>query len=657
MGAPTTTSKQPQQSTTQASSSSYKNQSLAQSGLPASGSQQLPRPRPSSSSNNSQQQPYSGSDGLTSSKSVNEDRTQHRQAQQQEAASFNNSMIPRPIDSQKQRTSSGQASAIMSSSQQQPNQQPPHTKPTNHDQRHSLSSKPQVDYHQKSVKHPQSATSAEFQNRNSTSSSHSQSQQQAQPPQMSKKPSWPQQQQSSHQSNLQKPAQSHVQSSHSQPNLSSSSGNNSRNSSQSLPSYNESTQNSASQPTAQNDYWFNEKLLETPSKAISPLRQTKSMFSPSPEHDAFDRSKLIMTANVKRNDSPKGEKQDRRSSTPNKREKRADQSVTPTSKNSSQIDRKLVIPKLEKSSVPPLISDAGSQIKKRPYSTLDEGIGGGDFNRDSKARKLDSIKIEPPVLAGAMKQPIETNPDIVKSLLQECYTTSKFDSFGMDSPLDIINTDPASTSKVDMQEPMLPKLESRDNGFDESINKRNKSKKKKEKHKHKKRKSHKSDREERDERNETPLKIILSKDSKSSPESMQQVGGLKIKIPIKDVNKTDLTGGPPPLHPAPLKLKIFKEKTGNFNNSSQALSDGGSSSSSSHKKKDKDRSKSKSSKHGNNNNNSEFKDVGYQHQQLSVNKVSSGWLHRLHSVLHILPYPFLAFFRSFFPFGCLLVSI
>lgn len=361
------------------------------------------------------------------------------------------------------------------------------------------------------------------------------------------------------------------------------------------------------------------------------------MFSPSPEHDAFDRTKLMMmNANVKRNDSPKSEKQDRRSSTPNKKEKRADQSVTPTSKSSSQVDRKLLIPKLENSSVPPLISDSGSQIKKRPFSAVDDGLG-GDFNRDIKLRKVDSIKLEPPVQSGAMKQPNETNPDIVKTLLQECYTTSKFDSFGMDSP-DVINPDPASSSKLELHDSMLPKLEPRDNGFDEDNHKRNKSKKKKEKHKHKKRKSHKSDREEREERNETPLKIILSKDSKSSPESMQQAGGLKIKIPIKDVNKTDLTSGPPPLHPGTLKLKISK---GNFNNATQALSDGGSSSSSSHKKKDKDRSKSKSSKHGNNNNNSEFKDAGgFQHQQLSVNKVR---VVLTSLIKHALPFSFSCF--------------
>lgn len=352
------------------------------------------------------------------------------------------------------------------------------------------------------------------------------------------------------------------------------------------------------------------------------------MFSPSPEHEAFDRTKLMLmnASNVKRNNSPKNEKQERRSSTPNKREKRSDLSTTPTSQKSSQSDRKL-IPKLENSNVPPLIPDAGAQMKKRPYSSIDDALA-GEYHRESKTRKLEPVKSEP--LGGPMmKQPIETNPEVVKSLLQECYTTSKFDSFGMDSPLDVINPDPTMpiTSfqpKVEFNE-SLPSLELRDNGLPDDHHKRTKSKKKKDKHK-KKKKNHKSDREDRDDRKDSSLKITFSKDksdSKSSPESVQTPGGLKIKIPMKDVNKTDLAGAPPPMT-APLKLKISKEKMGNFTqNPSQNLSDGGSSSSSSHKKKEKDRSKSKSSKHGTNNNIPDFKDAGFQHQQLSVNKVSS----------------------------------
>lgn len=330
---------------------------------------------------------------------------------------------------------------------------------------------------------------------------------------------------------------------------------------------------------------------------------------------------MMQAANAKRTDSPKSDKQDRRSNTPSKREKRAEMSTTPTSQ------KKQAIPKLENAVVPPLIPD----VKKRPFSAVDEL---GDFNRESKSRKLEPVKSEPSsIVSGAMKQPIETNPDIVKSLLKECYTTSKFDSFGMDSPLDVINPDPAQTQPimassfqqaVKAEDSILVKQEPRDNGYGDEHHKRSKSKKKKDKHKHKKehkRKSHKSDREERSDRS---LKLILPKDksdAKSSPESIH-TGHLKIKIPIKDVNKTDLVQGPP-LPPAPIKLKISKDKIGGFNNSSQSLNDDGSSSSTSHKKKDKDRSKSKSSKHGNNNK-SEFKDAGYQQQQqpIMINKVS-----------------------------------
>lgn len=396
--------------------------------------------------------------------------------------------------------------------------------------------------------------------------------------------------------------------------------NNSRSSnSQALPSYSESTkqQSSSSQP---NDFWFNDKLLEAPIvKPISPMRQVKSMFSPSPEYEpTYDRTKMMMTgASVKRTDSPKNEKTEKRSSTPSKREKRAEMPTTPSS------GQKIASSSQKSNTVPPLIPDAQ---KKRPFSSMEDGIASSDFNRESKTRKIESVKSEPNLVQSApsmAKQPIETNPDIVKSLLQECYTTSKFDSFGMDSPLDVINPEPATLlSSNDTL--IVPKME---NGFEEDHHKRNKSKKKKDKHR-KKKKSHKSEREDRKESSSsTSLKIILGKeksDSKSSPESMQ-TGGLKIKIPIKDVNKTDLpaSGGgggsqaATALPPVP-KLKISKDKIGSFNN------DGASTS----KKKEKDRSKSKSSKHGsgsgssNNNNNSEFKDAGYQHQQMSVNKVS-----------------------------------
>lgn len=596
-------------------SASYKNQSQAPQASVAS--THVPRQRPSSSSG-AQQPPYPGNSNetATTQKPVNEERTQHRQMLQ-DAAAYTAAMLPR-------QTEAGHKPPRMSSTQQpvtMPQPQPiPHVKTQNHEPRHSqsMATKTPAEHHSKNVKHQQSA---EFQNHSSSSSSHSQ-QQQPPPPQMSqKKPNWPQQQSSN---SLPKPAQSHVQSSQSQPNLNNASlGNNRSSSSQSLPSYSESTKQVSAAPpiTTQNDYWFNEKLQETTTKPASPPRLSKSMFSPSPEHDAFDRNKMMMlTANVKREhtNSPKSEK---RSSTPSKRERRSDLSTTPTSQKSSQ---KLVIPKLENtSSALPLIPDPGSQ-KKRPFSSIDDG----EYGRDNKSRKVE-IKTEPPI-----KHP--DNPEIVKSLLQECYSSSsKFDPFSMDSPLDVITPEPTNSSislTTGINDSLIPKLESRDNGFDDEHHKRNKSKKKKEKHRHKekhmkKKKSHKSDREDR---KDPSLKLILksNSDSKSSPESLHTpVGSLKIKLPIKDINKTDLNLSMPPMPTAPLKLKISKEKIGGgFNNSVQNMNDGGSTSSTtSHKKKDKDRSKSKSSKHGNNNNNSDFKDVGFQqqqHQQLSVNKVS-----------------------------------
>lgn len=530
-------------------------------------------------------------------KPVNEDRTQHRQTMQENSTFAN---LPRPIEQHKPRSS--QVSTSTSSSQQPM----PHAKPAGQEgQRHSMNSaKPQIDYHQKNVKQLPA------------SQPHPSQQQMSH-----KKPSWPQQQlqQQTPLKSSSLSSQSHVQASLSQPNLgvSSATVNNSRSSnSQTLPSYSESTkqQLSSSQP---NDFWFNDKLLEAPIiKPISPMRQVKSMFSPSPEYEpTYDRTKMMIPGvSVKRTDSPKNEKTEKRSSTPSKREKRAEMPATPSS------GLKTASSSQKSNTVPPLIPDAH---KKRPFSSMEEGIVSNDFNRESKTRKLEPVKSEPNLVQSAppmAKQPIETNPDIVKSLLQECYTTSKFDSFGMDSPLDVINPEP--TTLLSSNDTLIvPKME---NGFEEDHHKRNKSKKKKDKHR-KKKKSHKSEREDRKESSSsTSLKIILGKeksDSKSSPESTQ-TGGLKIKIPIKDVNKTEFPVGGVgqavnALPPVP-KLKISKDKIGSFNN------DGASTS----KKKEKDRSKSKSSKHGsgsgssNNNNNSEFKDAGYQHQQMSVNKVS-----------------------------------
>jgi hypothetical protein len=634
-----TSVKQAQQNS---SSASYKNQPMMQPGLSSSSSNpHLQRQRPSSSTS-SQQVPYPGSsdNSASSQKPAGEDRVGHRPPPQ-DTSNYGNQV--RPIDTHKRMSSNQAATVGMSQSQPQLTQhQPPHQKPTNHDQRHSLpaGSKAPPDYQQKSMKHLQVATGNDVHGRNSSQSSHSQPQQQQPSPHL-KKSSWNQQQQQSSsqpQSNLPKPTQSHAQASHSQTSLGSSTLSSSRNSSsQSLPSYSESQKQNSSQQSSQNDFWFNDKLHETTTKPISPIRQSKSMFSPSPEHETYDKRLLMMTSHVKRHDSPKSDKQDRRSATPNKREKKVDIPVG-MSQPSSQVDRKQVVPKLEATTVPQMALDPNSQMKKRPFSAIEEQMS-GEFNRDSKTRKIE-IKTEPN--PATMKQPIETNPDIVKSLLQECFTVNKYDSFGMDSPLDVMNTSETSTSltllaseqvKTELNDASTVKMEPRENGFEEEHHKRNKSKKKKEKHKHKKKKSHKSDREDRDEhegRRDSSLKMVLPVDSKSSPESHATMGkGLKIKIPfpIKDVSKSDLANAQLQLPPAPLKLKISKEKISGFSNPG-IVSDGGSSSSSTHKKKekdkDKDRSKSKSSKHGNNNNVPEYKDPGFQHHpQIPMNKVSA----------------------------------
>lgn len=350
------------------------------------------------------------------------------------------------------------------------------------------------------------------------------------------------------------------------------------------------------------------------------------MFSPSPDHDAYDRGDMLM-ASVKQTNSPKLiEKPDRRSSTPNKREKRQD-AITASSQKSSHLERKSATT-LDHLTTP-FIPDLSTQMKKRPFASVEDA---GEFSQNSKARKIDPIKTETTHLTGSMmKQPIETNPDIVKSLLQECYTTSKFDSFGMGSPLDVITPDPShplsqlTATKMDTSESLSNKTaDNGDNGFDDDHHKRNKSKKKKEKHRHKnKKKSHKSDREDRDEqRKDNPLKINFS-DSKSSPDSGHAPRCLKIKIPMK--NMGDFTGGSSQQAPVSLKLKISKDKIDQAFKNPDQMNIEVDAPSSSYRKKEKDRVKSKSSKHGNNHSNS---DAGYQQQQQqqqmsTMNKVSS----------------------------------
>lgn len=412
---------------------------------------------------------------------------------------------------------------------------------------------------------------------------------------------------------------------------------------------------------SQNDFWFNEKINEAPVKTTStppPSRPTKSLFSPSPEHPDEKSKYMMMTSNIKRESGAVNSPKEERKSTPSKREKLAAMSglsaPLPHVSQSQKPQMPMADKKFKNEINPPstvdmaaLTQDPIMPNKKRPYTTVkDEALGSA---RGEKVRKVEGIKTEsrmPQLFGSALdtppipvpsKQPIETNPDIVKSLLKECFSSSnKFDQYDNDSPLDVINPEPpeellavpskdthtkkemdisvASNATANAHAESDDKMDSSAGEGHGGKHKHKKSKKKKEKHKHKKKHKH-SDRE-----SSPPMRMILSKNSSPESQSAYGGGGLKIKIPIKDV-ATAINPQQTP-QPAPIKLKISKEKFGSFTNlnnnntSTPSSTPSMSSSSSSHKKKDKDRekSKSKSSKHG-----SDFKESSsYHHQQHST---------------------------------------
>ena len=77
---------------------------------------------------------------------------------------------------------------------------------------------------------------------------------------------------------------------------------------------------------------------------------------------------------------------------------------------------------------------------------MPSGSARGEKIRKTEATKTESMPrmmpqhFEAPI---GLKQPIETNPDSVKSLLKECFSSSnKFDPFDNDSPLDVIHSEP-----------------------------------------------------------------------------------------------------------------------------------------------------------------------------------------------------------------------
>ncbi|KAL7047823.1 hypothetical protein ACKWTF_003106 [Chironomus riparius] len=570
-----------------------------------------------------------------------------------------------------------------------------------------------IDMHQKNIKQ----SSADYHNRNNPQLN------QQIPNNPQKKPTWPQQQQSSSTSMSQQ-QQQQLQTSHNQDkqyphlqknlqqipnsaNLLDQSASNMLNSSSSKSSaYNEmSSKQQQQQNLSQNDFWFSDKINEMSNKTTTPPRG-QSLFSPSPEHDTNEKAKyMMMTGSLKRSsdsavDSPKEDKK----STPTKRDKSILGNQSGSNQKqlnpANQMDSKK-FSKLDNvnASNSQLLTDQtmidAQMVKKRSYSSIKDSLD-APHSRENKIRKVDQVKLEPTVpvslpvtpvsskipsqsmsqqssiYGGGMldmpmpvptKQPLETNPDVVKSLLAECFSSNnKFDLY--DSPLDIMNpelpdelfaTTPTSSvpskpqqnmsMKINQQQSttqqLLPQqqqqlsltkreslddlLDIKDDKMDSSAGEssrkdKKKSKKKKEKHKHKK-KHKSSDREDRDDRDDnksdsSSLKIIFSKeskaDTKSSPESYG--GGLKIKIPInKDAGKIEVNQNQSQSQPAPIKLKLSKEKFGSFtnlnNNNNTNNNNSSSSSSSSHhhhkskkdkdKEKDREKSKSKSSKHYN----------------------------------------------------------
>jgi hypothetical protein len=221
---------------------------------------------------------------------------------------------------------------------------------------------------------------------------------------------------------------------------------------------------------SQNDFWFNDALPPP----ISPPRQTQSkssLFSPSPEHIQDDKAKYMMMANMKR-ESTEVVKEEKKS-TPSKRDKTSltsGSAIKPP--QISPIDKKFIKNEpnppstVDLSSLSAFTNDTSSMAsKKRPYSSMKESLEMSGNARSEKIRKTESSKMAEPGVqqqqqqqqssrmpqhfgssiesAPALKQPIETNPDHVKSLLKECFSSSnKFGPFDNDSPLDVINPEP-----------------------------------------------------------------------------------------------------------------------------------------------------------------------------------------------------------------------
>lgn len=364
-------------------------------------------------------------------------------------------------------------------------------------------------------------------------------------------------------------------------------------------------------------------------------------------------------------DSPKKEKH--RSETPHKKEKRSNeqQPTTPTSQKQRPPgtgDSKKVKNPLNPQVALPQQLQINQDIKpvglsqKRSFSSSQDQIkqeDGVDF-RELKVRKLDSdlfgpdllenmfdvkptkqlppqlfntnsnsnsqfdqfdafnsIKESKPIMkpfsGSQLVNGIETNPDYVKSLLQESLSSNdmKFTSTSLNTlntltpmtPLGSMHSFPnlGSTKKMHdissgygsigqipselpetiLEPSVLPIVEAVVSEESEHHH-RNKSKKKKDKHKHKdrskdkeerskdkeERKKHKKDKErkEREKEDPGPLKIIFSKGD------AEATGPFKIKIP-KDSIRADLNAPQSSqTPPSSLKIKISKDKFENYGN-------------------------------------------------------------------------------------------
>ncbi|XP_037037969.1 cyclin-T isoform X3 [Bradysia coprophila] len=226
---------------------------------------------------------------------------------------------------------------------------------------------------------------------------------------------------------------------------------------------------------------------------------------------------------------------------------------------------------------------------------------------------------------------IETNPDLVSSLLKESLCTdTKFHSSLSTVPHEALpqslikqepskydSYEPSATLPQQLFEtPMLPTQIKLEVGSEHGQRTKSEKKKKKDKHKHKdkdkdktkdreERKKHKKDKDRQKDRERSadlpasdghnPLKITIPRDKLISTQETAP-GGFKITIP-RDRIKPEPVAPPP----ASLKIKISKDLIGDYASGQQhnpAENNSNSHSHSSKKKdKDRDREKSKNSKH------------------------------------------------------------